>query len=164
MAGRRTKATDARVGALLNALRAGNTRQASAAYAEINRATFYRWMDADASLRDSIEKAEAEAEVRFAAQVARAATNGTWQAAAWWLERRRPSDFALRSRVEMTGKDGGPIESVSITDDLSPDVKRRLRDRLSRAAREESEAGGAGSDTAGAGEPVDTATTPGTTD
>jgi predicted HNH restriction endonuclease len=137
MAGRRTKATDARKDALLSALRAGNTRQAAAAFAEIDRATFYRWINADAAFRDTVEKAEADAEVRFASHVARAATNGTWQAAAWWLERLRPNDFALRNRVEMTGKDGGPIESVNITNDLSPEVKRRLRDRLARAVRSE---------------------------
>lgn len=160
MAGRRSKATDARKDALLNALRAGNTRQAAAAFAEISRMTFYRWLESDATFRDSVEKAEADAEVRFASHVARAATNGTWQAAAWWLERRRPADFALRSRVEMTGKDGGPIESVNITDGLSPEEKRRLRDRLARSVRGESDAQAAGGDAGGAGAPVDPAATP----
>ena len=31
------------------------------------------------------------------ALIQRAANNGTWQAAAWWLERRRPGRWALRS-------------------------------------------------------------------
>lgn len=160
---RRSKATEPRVEALLNALRAGNTRGAAAAYAEISRQTFYRWLESDVSFRDSVEKAEAEAEVRFAAQVAKAATNGTWQAAAWWLERRRPNDFALRSRVEMTGKDGGPIESVNVTDQLSAEEKRRLRERLARSVRGESDARAAEGDPGRAGEPVDPAATPGAT-
>ena len=96
------KQTDGRIDALMNALRAGNTRSAASTFAGINRATFYRWMEDDATLRDSVEKAEADAEVRYASQVARAATDGTWQAAAWWLERRRHADYGRRDRVDMT--------------------------------------------------------------
>jgi len=59
--------------------------------------------------RAVVEKAEAEAEQRFLGQVASAART-TWQAAAWWLERRRPAEYRQRSGVEMTGKDGGPID------------------------------------------------------
>jgi hypothetical protein len=35
------------------------------------------------------------------AHVAKAAQDGTWQAAAWWLERRRPNDYGLRDRVDV---------------------------------------------------------------
>lgn len=136
--GRPTKQTDARVAGLLNALRAGNTRSAAAAHAEISRATLYRWIEEDETFRDSIEKAEADAEVRFAAQVAQAAASGTWQAAAWWLERRRPADFALRSKVEMSGPDGGPIDHREVST-LEDHEKRALteaiRDHLAAGRR-----------------------------
>jgi len=136
--GRRTKATDGRVEGILNALRAGSTRRAAAAFGEIDRATFYRWLDSDASFRDSVEKAEGAAEFRFTAQVAKAATTGTWQAAAWWLERRHPEDYALKQRMEMTGKDGGPMEHKDVTDGLSDHEKqalsRAIRDELARRA------------------------------
>src|SRR5262249_15332874 len=42
----------------------------------------------DRTFADAIEKAESDAEVRFTTIVAEAAA-GSWQAAAWWLERRR---------------------------------------------------------------------------
>jgi hypothetical protein len=58
-------------------------------------------MDKDATFRDAVEKAEADAEVRYSAQVAKAATDGTWQAAAWWLERRRHTDYGRKDRVDM---------------------------------------------------------------
>ena len=74
---RRSKMTDARVEALLNALRVGNTRRAACAHADIDPATFYRWLAQDATFRNAVQKAEGEAEGRFLAQVARAATNGT---------------------------------------------------------------------------------------
>ena len=35
------------------------------------------------------------------AHVAKAAQDGTWQAA-WWLERRRPDDYGRRDRVDVT--------------------------------------------------------------
>lgn len=145
MAGRRTKATDERLTALLNALRAGNTRSAACSFAEISRQTFYRWLEEDTTFRDSVEKAEADAEVRYVAQVAKAATNGTWQAAAWWLERRRQDAFALHSKVEMTGKDGGPIETRSIS--ALPDHERQalgaaIRDHLASRRGSAVRAGG----------------------
>jgi transposase len=34
-----------------------------------------------------------------------------WQAAAWILERRHPDRWGRRERVELTGRDGGPVES-----------------------------------------------------
>lgn len=99
--GRTSKRSPERELAIVNALRLGNTRRASAAYAEVDHATFYRWLE-DATFRDAVEKAEADAETRFLAQVAKAAADGTWQAAAWWLERRRHEEYARREKVEMT--------------------------------------------------------------
>jgi hypothetical protein len=49
----------------------------------------------------AVEKAEADAEVRAVATVLKAAQKGTWQAAAWWLERRRPADYGLRGRLDV---------------------------------------------------------------
>ena len=35
---------------------------------------------------------------------------GSWQAAAWLLERKDPKHFGKQERIEHTGKDGGPIQ------------------------------------------------------
>lgn len=121
--GRRTKATDLRVATILDALRAGNTRRAAAAYGQVSHETFYRWLRDDVTFSDAVEKAEADAEVRALAVIIRAAQGGTWQAAAWWAERRRPSDYALHQKVEMSGKDGGPIEHRDIS--TLPDHERQ---------------------------------------
>lgn len=119
--GRTPKRSPEREQAILNALRVGNTRRAAIAAAEVSVQTFYNWLE-DLTFLDAVQKAEAEAEQRFLGQVARAAAGGTWQAAAWWLERRMPADFALRSKVEMTGKDGGPIEHHEVS--TLPDHER----------------------------------------
>lgn len=129
---RPSKRTPERQTAILNSLRVGNTRRAAAAAAEIDHATFYRWLDDDATLRDAVEKAEADAEQRFLGNIAKAAAEGTWQAAAWWLERRRPEEYRKREGVELTGRDGGPIETADVTGTLTD---ADLRDALRSAVR-----------------------------
>jgi len=85
---------------VLTALRAGNTRTASAAYAGIHKDTFYAWMQADSVFSDAVSKAEADAEVRHVANIAKAAGEGSWQASAWWLERRRYEEWKRRDGIE----------------------------------------------------------------
>lgn len=106
---RPSKRTPEREARLYEALRAGNTRRASCAYAGISESTLATWLERYNDFRDAIEKAEADAEIRNVAIIQKAASD-TWQAAAWWLERRRPADF--RQRQEMTGADGGPLKIV----------------------------------------------------
>ena len=61
--------------------------------------TCYRWMD-DVAFRNEVEKAEAQAEAAYTSLVQTAALT-SWQAAAWWLERRKYMDFGRRDRVEV---------------------------------------------------------------
>ena len=98
---RNSKMTDARIEAILNALRTGCTRRAAAAVGGISHTTLYDWMNNDLTLTAAIEKAEGEAEATFTAIVAKAAVT-SWQASAWWLERRKYMDFGRRDKLEMT--------------------------------------------------------------
>jgi hypothetical protein len=94
-----SKFSEPRVLAALVALEHGCTRRAAAGAAGVGHATFYRWLE-DETFRDEVEKAEAKAEAAYTAAVA-AAVPKSWQAAAWWLERRRHEDYAQRTRVDM---------------------------------------------------------------
>jgi hypothetical protein len=107
--GQPTKRSPEREQAILNALRIGNTRRAAAQGADITEDTLANWMKRSSAFFGAVEHAEAEAEQRFLGNVAKAAAGNTWQAAAWWLERRRPEDYRKREGVELTGKDGGPV-------------------------------------------------------
>ena len=130
---RQSKRSPERRDALLNALRLGNTRRNAAAYAEISHETFYNWLADDVTFRDAVEKAEADAEARFVGQVAKAAADGTWQAAAWWLERRRADDYRRRDGVELTGKNGGAIETRTLTEGMDDHERATLRDLIDSA-------------------------------
>lgn len=105
--------------AILNSLRIGNTRRASAAAAGISHETFYRWLRASVTFSDAVEKAEADAETRFLAQVAQAAKTN-WQAAAWWLERRKHEDYGRRDRVDMSLDLRKAAEEIAQADGLDP--------------------------------------------
>lgn len=62
--------------------------------------TLYRWIESDDTFRDEVEKAEGRAEAAYTMSVASAVPKN-WQAAAWWLERRRHQSYARRDTVEV---------------------------------------------------------------
>jgi hypothetical protein len=118
--------TDEAIEKLLGALRVGMTRRAAAGVAGFSKTTLYRMLDndPDGTLVTAMEKAEAQAEATYSTIVANAAADPkNWTAAAWWLERRHPQDYAKRDKVEMSGPDGGPIESRDVT--ALPDHERQ---------------------------------------
>ncbi len=122
--GRKSKLDAGRRDKLLKAIRVGNDKKVACALAGISETTLYRWLDlaqkknARAELREfreSLERAEAEAEVLKVSRIAQAADNGRWQAAAWWLERKHPERWGQQTKIkaEVSGPNGEPI-SISI--------------------------------------------------
>ena len=115
---RRTKLTPETQAKIVKALRAGNTRRVAMLYANISEPTFYSWMkrgrEGEEPFREFLEmvkSAEAHAEVRNVAIIQQAA-NETWQAAAWWLERKRPDDWGRRQRMDIATSDDHPMEVI----------------------------------------------------
>jgi transposase len=98
MAGRPTKLTPQTQARIVQAIVGGNDITVAAAYAGIGKTTFYEWLERGrkaktgpfAAFADAIQKAQADAETRNVALIAKAAQDGTWTAAAWWLERKHP--------------------------------------------------------------------------
>jgi hypothetical protein len=87
------KLSDTRIATVLESLRVGSSRRAAAASAGISDETLRRWAAKLPSLQVEIEKAEAEATMVATQSVRMAAIGGDWRAAAWWLERRRYSEW-----------------------------------------------------------------------
>jgi hypothetical protein len=107
--GRPTKYTEQNVNRILDALRGGNTRRASCAVADVSQDSLALWLRTYPEFAEAVEKAEGKAEAKMVS-VIRDASETTWQAAAWWLERKHKAEWS--SRVEQTGADGSPVKVI----------------------------------------------------
>jgi hypothetical protein len=107
-----------RMKSLIEALRNGTDLETACAFAEVSAPEVYRMLELgkyeaekvfagsepdpnmapNLDLWQTLKKARADAIVKNVAYVQRAAKNGTWQAAAWWLERSVPETFGKRSK------------------------------------------------------------------
>jgi len=119
---------------IINALNSGNWIETAANYAGIATATLYNWLDRGRLERErievdeepnpnetqflefleAVEKSRSNAQVRAVGLIQKAAIDGTWQAAAWFLERSDPQRWGRYNRMEVTGKDGGAV-AVDVT-------------------------------------------------
>lgn len=146
---------------LFKALEAGNTFGNACTLAGIGARTFYRWKAEGETAKEGtfarqfwqkVKDAEAQA-IHRNVLVIQTAAKKSWQAAAWWLERKYPEDWARHERItsEVSGKGGAPIQSqvvaaiVSTDDDMSEGACDALLDRYftrkSNGTRTESEGG-----------------------
>ena len=123
---RPTKLTPELQKRITDAIQGGVDKKVAAAMAGIAESTFYDWLDQGrkpdalpefSEFSESIERAEAEAEVVKVGRISIAANNGNWKAASWWLERKHPERWSESKKLqtEITGADGGPIK-ISIED------------------------------------------------
>lgn len=90
---RRSKYTPDVVQRVVQAIDMGATYELSAAYAGISYETFNTWRQTKPEFSEAINAAEGRAAVKWLAKIEQAASDGTWQAAAWKLERRYPHDY-----------------------------------------------------------------------
>jgi hypothetical protein len=117
---RPTKLTKETIDKICLAIRAGNYAKIAANMAGVGETTYYKWLEmADKpkalpiyrEFRESVERAEAEAEVSAVARIKQAADNGTWQAASWLLERKHGERWGKNDKIrqEITGANGAPL-------------------------------------------------------
>jgi len=101
---RPTKRNPAVEDQILRALAAGQARWPAAALAGISGNTLSRWISDDDAFALEVQRAEAQAVATALGTITKAAASGTWQAAAWWLERRYPAEWGRNRRA-----DQGPL-------------------------------------------------------
>lgn len=136
--------------AILLALAKGNNRKTAAAAGGVSYQTLREWEKDFPEFAEAVEKAEGQAQQDLLARILYASQHGAvttrpdgtvteqpgaWQAAAWILERRWPRDYGRREAVEMSGPDGGPLETLDVG--AMKDHERRvladvIRDELRR--------------------------------
>jgi transposase len=117
---RPTKYTPETAKKIYDAIRVGATYELACAYAGISYETFNQWRKAKAQFSEAVKEAEGGAAIKWLAQIDKAAQDGTWQAAAWKLERRYPREYG-RTVMEHAGS----VEVVTkgyVTKDASPDA------------------------------------------
>lgn len=128
--GRPTK-LDAKVAdTIITAVRAGSYLETAAALAGIDKATLFRWLKEGArrgegpltEFCNAVQKAMADAELCDLTVITKAAEAGTWQAAAWRLERKHPDRYALPRRMT--------VEVRKAVDDELEAVMTRLERKL----------------------------------
>ena len=108
--GRRSKLTPERQRLICKALREGHFIETACQLGGIDKSTFFRWVEQGerqpsgekSEFCDAVKKAMADAERKAVDQVHKAARDGTWQAAAWFLERRYPGRWGRRVTVSDT--------------------------------------------------------------
>ena len=101
---RPSKCTPETTAEIIKWLRAGNSQKDSALLSGISEKTYYEWMKTKREFRKPIKKAERECKARNIAIILKASEK-SWQAAAWYLERRYSSEFALKTVTEHQGGD-----------------------------------------------------------
>lgn len=93
---------------IVNALKNGLSNAAAASLACISEPTFYNWYNEGAKKKsgkmkdfhDAVDNAKSVAQANYENVIATAANDGTWQAAAWWLERRRSHLYGKKEKIE----------------------------------------------------------------
>src|SRR5262245_30907299 len=141
--GRKTKLTEATQRVIVEGVAAGVPFKYAAQRAGIDESTLHLWMRKGRrakkgphfQLFQSLKKAEADAVARNVAVVQNASTK-SWQAAAWWLERRHHKEFGRQDRTVVQAQVKGP--------DLGAEVRRRLDEAGGRGHRQPGQDGGAG--------------------
>ena len=128
---------------ILQAVQAGNYLDTAAQYAGIDGSTMRRWVQKGEgegatepyrAFCTALKSARASAEVRSVALIQTAASNGTWQAAAWYLERSYPDRWG-RTRVEVTGADNAPIRVDVDSEALEAKVRALAAKQASTAKK-----------------------------
>ncbi len=127
---------------IVSTLKVGAYRQDAAVHAGIGISTMRRWMARGtrehdsiyADLRRAVIEAEGHAKLMATAAITKAIHNGEWKAAAYWLERKFPHQFAEGSQMFALAKAIEQIETAAEAAGapLPDDVWQRIWEQLSR--------------------------------
>jgi hypothetical protein len=121
------KLTDDLTRTFATLVRAGNTVAVACNVVGIDESTYYDWMrrakrkgdanDPYRAFRAALEQARGEAEAILVGQITTSARNGSWQAAAWLLERRWPERWAKPDQRKESDKP--PANPFDALDELA---------------------------------------------
>jgi transposase len=120
---RPTKYTPETVKKITDAIKVGATYELACAFGGISHETFSQWRQTKPEFLAAIKEAEGSAAIKWLALIDKAAGEGTWQAAAWKLERRYPESYG---RTVVTNQGLTPEKAKELSDaDLEAELKKR---------------------------------------
>ena len=102
-------ATPAQRKAYLDALALGMTKTLAAKAACVDRNTPDDWCERDPEYAAKVEEAMGSRLMRHFRTVTKAAQQGDWRASVWLLSVLHPEECG-KQRLEVTGKNGGPVQ------------------------------------------------------
>lgn len=95
----KTKATPKTIKIILDAIGSGATQRDASALAGISEDTLSLWKKDDSDFSEQMRQKEIECKMVHV-KIVQEAGKKSWQASAWWLERKYPQEFANRPRIE----------------------------------------------------------------
>ena len=104
----------------------GATNKDVCNYIGVAESTFYRWLkeprtDLERKLGEELKRAESRRRMWCLKKIYAAADSGSWQAAAWYLERRYPNEYARTQRIT------GEVITTQRSDALTEAIKETAR-------------------------------------
>jgi len=121
---------------IIQALEAGNYRKTAAALAGIDETTLVRWIKRGRESKSrgkyyqfyqSVKKAEEFAKAYHLQQIRKASENGSWQASAWYLERKHPNEWGRQQRIDMKADVKSKVEGAITTKIIfDPSIQQQI--------------------------------------
>ena len=90
--------------------------------------TFYKWLDEKVEFSKRIKAARSN-KIKRLLKTIDTAGKKQWQAAAWILERTEFKEYGNKSKHEVTGEDGNPIEHKHKHELTDKDLEAVIRDK-----------------------------------
>lgn len=129
---RKSKLTPQLQEKIVSLISAGNYIRTACVAVGIDEDTYFRWLKRAkkgekpyTDFAEAIKKAEAAAEVLYLNRIRKAADDGTWVAAAWFLERKYPTRWGRKDELAVGGQEGKPIKVKLVWGEETPIAEKR---------------------------------------
>lgn len=134
--GRPSKYSDAYCNEVIEFLAGGHSVTAFAGHIGVSRSTVFKWAEEHPEFSDALKVGQAKATALWETILVKVARDGGGNATAaiFGLKNRASEDWADKVISEHTGKDGGPIETVDLSD---TEAARRIAFTLAKATQSE---------------------------
>lgn len=100
----KSKATQKTIGIILDAVAEGLTQREASILAGISEDTFSLWKK-DSDFSEQIRQKQIECKLGHIRNIKKASEK-SWQASAWWLERKYKEEFSLKTKMDVEVNEG----------------------------------------------------------